>query len=356
MGQSQLLGGYSVGVGKPLGHRRSVGSAGQRLLQATRRRHGLETMKASETVVEVRVPTFNRPVLLRRALESLLAQAHSDWRAIVLDDGDVEPTRAVLDELRDSRFTHRPNERRLGAARNIGQGFSSTPYAGGAHFGVLEDDNFWHSTFLTRNLRIMADHDVSIVQSNQWIELPGLDEGPGEVLSATTLGECHAEGKWRPEQFKVPMLWRLPISNSGLFWRIDSRSDLRADDVPDALLQEWVRAFRIVDDVYFVRDPLGGWRANGPESQRSALGPKNGRWAGFLRREKAVQAMRREVYALIGRGNEFSEILSERFPAPLEIREEGVRRALLRWPASSRLPWARRVDLFAKASLLRLSV
>jgi len=293
---------------------------------------------------------------VRRALESLLAQDYSNWRAILFDDGNVEPTRAILDDLRDSRFVFRPNDGRFGAARNIGQSFCGTAYLGGTHFGVLEDDNFWHPTYLSRSLQIMADHSVSIVQSNQWVEEAGPDDGPGKVLSATTLGDCHAEGRWRPEQFKVPLLWRLPISNSGLFWQMDSRSDLRADDIPDAVLQEWVRAFRIVDDVYFVREPLGVWRANGTESQRSAIGPKSGGWGGFLRREKAIQTMRREVYASIGRGKESSEILSARFPTPLEIREQGVRRALLRWPAGSHLSWSRRVDLFTKASLLKLSI
>jgi len=303
-------------------------------------------------VIEVRVPTFNRPGLLRRALESLLLQSYSDWRAIILDDGNVEPTRALLDELRDQRLVHRPNENRLGAARNIGQSFSSASQVGGTHFAVLEDDNFWHRTFLSRNVDIMAQHDVPIIQSNQWIEEPDAPEAPGKICSATTLGDCHAEGRWRPEQFKVPLLWRLPISNSALFWRTNARSDLRADDVLDAVLQEWVRAFRIADDVYFIHEPLGVWRSSGTVSQRSAMAPTSRGFGDFLRREKAIQTMRRGVYASIGRGNEFSEILSNRFPTPIEIREQGVRRALLGWPARSHLSWQRRVELFAKAALL----
>jgi glycosyltransferase involved in cell wall biosynthesis len=304
-------------------------------------------------VVDVRVPTFNRPGLLRRALESLLDQTYSDWRAIILDDGNGEPTRAVLDDLRDQRFVHRPNEGRLGAARNIGQGFSNVSHVGGTYFAVLEDDNFWHREFLSRNVETMNAHDVRIIQSNQWIEEPEALYAPGRISSATTLGDCHAEGRWRSEQFKVPLLWRLAVSNSALFWRVDSRSDLRADDVLDAVLQEWVRAFRIVDDVYFLSEPLGVWRANGMESQGSAVGPHRGSFEEFLRREKAIQTMRRAVYRLIGRGNEFSELSSDRFPTPIEIREEGVRRALLGWPANSRLSWQRRVELFVKASLLR---
>src|SRR5689334_19059476 len=120
---------------------------------------------AQRPLVEIRVPTFNRPRLLRRALESLLAQSYSNWTAIVLDDGDAARTAAVLEEFGDSRLVHRPNEERFGAARNIAQSFSRTPYLGASHFGVLEDDNFWYPTFLARNLQVMAEQDVSIVQS-----------------------------------------------------------------------------------------------------------------------------------------------------------------------------------------------
>jgi glycosyltransferase involved in cell wall biosynthesis len=309
----------------------------------------------SAPLVEVRVPTFSRATLLRRALESLLAQTWSDWRAIVLDDGNGEHTRAVLDDLRDRRLVHRPNPARLGAAGNIGQAFSNVPYDGGTHFAVLEDDNFWHSDFLARNVAIMNARDVRIVQSNQWIEEPHARDAPGRISVATTLGDCHAEGRWRPGQFKTPLLWRLAISNSALFWRIDSRSDLRADDVPDAVLQEWVRAFRIRDDVYFLSEPLGVWRANGRESRRATVGPHWRRFNGFLRREKSIQALRRAVYQSIERGTAGTELLSDRFPTAIETREEGVRRALVNWPAPSRLAWRRRVELFAKASALRLS-
>jgi hypothetical protein len=165
-------------------------------------------------LVEVRVPTFNRPGLLRRALESLLAQTWPDWRAIVLDDGNGERTRAVLDDLRDRRLVHRPNPARLGAAGNIGQAFSNVPYVGGAHFAVLEDDNSWHREFLARNVAIMDAHDVRIVQSNQWIEEPETREAPGRISAATTLGDCTPRGDGAPNSSscRCSGAWRSPTA------------------------------------------------------------------------------------------------------------------------------------------------
>src|SRR6266567_166050 len=172
----------------------------------------------------------------------------------------------------------------------------------------------------------MNAHDVRIIQSNQWIEEPEGFDTPGRISSATTLGDCHAEGRWRAQQFKVPLLWRLAISNSALFWRIDSRSDLRADDVSDAVLQEWVRAFRIRDDVYFLSEPLGVWRSGAMDSRSSAVGPHWRRFNGFLRREKTIQAMRRAVYRSIDRSGKRRPGIAVR-PVSDAHRDPGRRRA-----------------------------
>src|SRR5579862_1131830 len=45
-----------------------------------------ETDRTMHGTVEIRVPTFRRPELLRRALASVIGQTYPDWRCIVLDD------------------------------------------------------------------------------------------------------------------------------------------------------------------------------------------------------------------------------------------------------------------------------
>ena len=41
---------------------------------------------SAQPLCEVRVPTFRRPTLLKRALLSLIDQTYSNWRCIVFDD------------------------------------------------------------------------------------------------------------------------------------------------------------------------------------------------------------------------------------------------------------------------------
>src|SRR5260370_2677827 len=112
-------------------------------------------MKLSAPLVEVRVPTFNRSGLLRRALESLLAQTWSDWRAIVLDDGNGERTRAVLDDLGDRRPVHRPNPTRLGAGRNLPRTLFNGPHLRRTPFGRPLDHKFRSPRFPAGNPAII---------------------------------------------------------------------------------------------------------------------------------------------------------------------------------------------------------
>ncbi|UYN94151.1 MAG: glycosyltransferase family 2 protein [Enhydrobacter sp.] len=303
----------------------------------------------SSSLVETRIPTYNRPALLRRALRSLQEQTHRNWRAVVLDDGDAGRTRGLIDEIGDPRILHRPNPRRLGAGPNIAQAFSMTPLAGGMFFHVLEDDNLVLPRFMADNLALLATHGVDIVLNNQWIERVSedLDLWPPEHDDDTTL-DCFSEGIWTADDLRVAMMWRLPLSNGGLFWRLGCRSDLTVDDVEDAGQQEWVRCFRLAEDVYFNATPNAIWR---PISE---LYSTEFNFSMFLKEHRLQQTMRRRVLAAMNARGARNMLLSDRFTTPLPLREIGVLRTPGRWPGTSGLGWRRRLALVAKALAIRL--
>ena len=100
------------------------------------------------------------------------------------------------------------------------------------------------------------------------------------------------------------------------------------------------------------------FEANGPESQRAVATHPHLRRGSYCKPscagKKAIQAIRRAVHRSIDADSEAPQLLSDRFATSLEAREEGARRALVGWPAPSRLAWRRRIQLFAKASALHL--
>ncbi len=64
------------------------------------------------------IPFYSGIHYLPRAIESVLAQSDSSWRALVCDDGSVEGTEELVRSYGDSRIAYFKNPRNLGMAGN----------------------------------------------------------------------------------------------------------------------------------------------------------------------------------------------------------------------------------------------
>jgi glycosyltransferase involved in cell wall biosynthesis len=104
------------------------------------------------------IPTYNRAGLLRRTLDSLVAQdcPATDFEVIVVDDGSTDPTRAVVEQFSgrlDVKYLFQPDEGfRVAAARNLGLAHASGRVCAFIDSGVLA-----HSGWLRAHLH---DHDT----------------------------------------------------------------------------------------------------------------------------------------------------------------------------------------------------
>ena len=94
--------------------------------------------------VNVILPTFNRAVLLRRAVDSVLAQLFPSWELIVLDDASTDGTRTYLDELakRDPRVRPVRHAKNYypDISRSLNEGLA---IARGQYVARLDDDDYW---------------------------------------------------------------------------------------------------------------------------------------------------------------------------------------------------------------------
>ena len=76
------------------------------------------------------MPTFNQAAFIRRALDSLLAQALEDWELVIVDDGSTDETGSVLAPYREDRrvrYQRLERNRGLGAALNLGLSLARAP-------------------------------------------------------------------------------------------------------------------------------------------------------------------------------------------------------------------------------------
>jgi glycosyltransferase involved in cell wall biosynthesis len=102
-------------------------------------------------LVSVVIATKNRPVLLERAVRSVLLQSVADLEIIVVLDRDEPDTMAMLSTLCDERVRvyFNPEPAGPGVARNAGAG-----QARGEWIAFLDDDDEWLPAKLERQLAL----------------------------------------------------------------------------------------------------------------------------------------------------------------------------------------------------------
>lgn len=102
--------------------------------------------------VSVIIPTFNRPHLLPRAVESV-HRAGRDIEVIVVDDASADSTAKVCATLRDIKYIRLERNQGVAGARNVGL-LEST----GEFIAFLDDDDL--------RLPDSLDHQVSLLEAN----------------------------------------------------------------------------------------------------------------------------------------------------------------------------------------------
>ncbi|MBN2036944.1 MAG: glycosyltransferase family 2 protein [Chitinispirillaceae bacterium] len=116
--------------------------------------------------VSVIIPTWNRAVLLERAVRSVLDQTFREFELVVIDDGSTDHT-ALLPVFasgqRHLRYLRFLENRGVAAARNAGVQATGAPL-----IAFLDSDDQWHPTKLEKQVRWLEQHPrYRIVQTRE---------------------------------------------------------------------------------------------------------------------------------------------------------------------------------------------
>ena len=106
--------------------------------------------------VSIGMPVYNSEKMIRRALDSLLAQDFVDFELIVSDNCSTDSTPAICAEYaaRDARVRYHRNNRNYGQLRNFDIAAS---FATGKYFMGAADDDYWAPTFISRLVRELEE-------------------------------------------------------------------------------------------------------------------------------------------------------------------------------------------------------
>ena len=126
------------------------------------------------------IPTYNRSGAVKEAISCVLAQTEPDSEIIVVDDGSMDDTRSVVENMADKRVSYYyKTNGGPASARNFG-----LSKAGGDYIAFLDHDDLWPEDYL----EVMVSH----IEDNSEI---------GAVYSPITV--VHPDGR-KVESYKRP--------------------------------------------------------------------------------------------------------------------------------------------------------
>ncbi|WP_166162928.1 glycosyltransferase family A protein [Chelativorans oligotrophicus] len=302
-------------------------------------------------LVQVRTPTYKRPEALRRCLQSLQAQTWGNWVCDVYDDDPWGSAKAVCDALADPRIHFNHNRPQKFASSNIDQCFSRDNPRNADYFCVAEDDNLVMPEFMEENIALCEREGVNIVLRNQLMEYAS-GTPDARLSDFGILDRRFVEGRYEPDLFRMSLIPGIGVSNGGLFWSKSAKSDLEIGYPCNATLQEYLRTFTIIEDIYVAMKPLAVWAQNGEQTTRD-LGDR----ASYLRRElnlkRGIQMLQRETWHLAGESRQRAFLETERFRYDRRERAQALIKALIPARVGSLLSWREKLELAARGLLIR---
>lgn len=206
-------------------------------------------------VVTVCIPTFNRPEMLRRSLQSVLWQSLRDIEVIVSDNASTADVAAVIAEFDDPRVVHDRLDANIGLFGNLSRCLS---LGSGRYRVMLPDDDLMLPGNLERKSRFMDAHpEVGLVHSAfRHLNAAGLPYGPVHNWARFDQDTVQSGRDFIGQS----------IANCGIVCvsSVMLRSDLVKDeqfleaDGPYCDLALWLRV-ALRSHVGFLPDPLSGY-------------------------------------------------------------------------------------------------
>ena len=116
-----------------------------------------------EGLVSVVIPTHNRSAILRKAIESVIAQTYSDVEIIIVDDASTDNTKEVIESFNYDKIKYFYNNTSLGATGARNKGIENSF---GEFVAFLDDDDIWYKNKLELQVKLFQNPLVGLVYSS----------------------------------------------------------------------------------------------------------------------------------------------------------------------------------------------
>lgn len=119
-------------------------------------------------MISVIMSTYQRPKLLKRAIQSVIDQTYTDWELIIVDDRSKDNTEEVVKSFKDSRIIYIGRTKNFGCdTRPKNDGIKASK---GEYIAFLDDDNEYRPDHLAILLKeLESDLSLTLVYGDRWI-------------------------------------------------------------------------------------------------------------------------------------------------------------------------------------------
>jgi glycosyltransferase involved in cell wall biosynthesis len=116
----------------------------------------------NEIPVSVVMPTYNGSKFIKRAIDSILAQTHTNFEFLIIDDGSTDNTAEIIHSFNDTRIKYFYQDNRGPAsAYNTGFRNASTDF-----IFIMDHDDYSYPTRIEKQLEYIQKNDVDVCGTN----------------------------------------------------------------------------------------------------------------------------------------------------------------------------------------------
>jgi glycosyltransferase involved in cell wall biosynthesis len=112
----------------------------------------------NEPQITVVIPIFNGAATIKRAVDSVVAQSHSNLEIIIVDDGSTDGADGLIEQWSIERLTVIKHAQNRGAAAARNTGIAA---ARGNWVAFLDADDCWHPSKIERQVDALGAHGNS---------------------------------------------------------------------------------------------------------------------------------------------------------------------------------------------------
>lgn len=210
-----------------------------------------------EKLVTAIITTRNRINLLKRAINSVLAQTYPNIEIIVVDDGSDDGTSAYCKDL-PITYIYIPKSESKGGNYARNQGIIA---AQGEYIAFLDDDDYWLPEKIEKQVYLLENKGCELVYCGRKMEIV-TKKG---IKYTDLLPDSLLQGNMQKK-----ILFSICCTTSTILVKKSALTEVGLFDEKLGFWQEYELTIRLAQrkPFYYVNDPLSVYRVNNQDTQR----------------------------------------------------------------------------------------